>query len=344
VRQRPVQHQQRSTDQSRCHLHSLGMLACICLAVMFAWSDTAMAPERGFAVWLQDLRAEAISLGIRKQTLDAALTGLQPLPRVLELDRKQPEETLTYAQYLERTLPAARVQKGRRLLNEHRALLQEIGTKYGVPPSVIVALWGMETDFGRMTGNFSVLASLATLAYDGRRSALFRRELLDALSIVDAGHVRPEAMTGSWAGAMGPNQFMRSSFLQYAVDYNGDGRRDIWTTLADVFASTANYLARSGWQERAAWGYRVVLPAGFEAPPSSDQMRRPRAAWQALGVYRADGGVLPDAPEPALLVLPGGVTGPAFLVYQNYQVLLKWNRSAYFALTVGQFADQLAAR
>ena len=344
MRQGPVQHQQRGTERSRRLPYALGRLAWVSLVVMLAWSDPATAPERGFASWLQDLRAEAISLGIRKQTLDAALTGLQPLARVIELDRKQPEETLTYAQYLERTLPAARVQKGRRLLNEHRALLQEIGTKYGVPPGVIVALWGMETDFGRMTGNFSVLAALATLAYDGRRSALFRRELLDALKIVDAGHVRPEAMTGSWAGAMGQNQFMPSSFLQYAVDYNGDGRRDIWTTLADVFASTANYLARSGWQERAAWGHRVVLPAGFEVPPTSDQMRKPCAAWHLLGIRRADGGVLPDGPEPALLVLPGGVTGPAFLVYQNYQVRLKWNRSAYFALTVGQFADQLAGQ
>src|SRR5215510_11895792 len=279
-----------------------------------------MAQQRDFATWLQELRAEALALGIRVQTLDAALTGLQPLARVLELDRKQPEETLTYAQYLERTLPASRVQKGRRLLNENRALLQEIGAKYGVPPGVIVALWGMETDFGRMTGNFSVLAALATLAYDGRRSALFRRELLDALKIVDAGYVRPEAMTGSWAGAMGQNQFMPSSFLQYAVDYNGDGRRDIWTTLADVFASTANYLARSGWQEHAPWGYRVVLPASFEPPANSDQMSKPRAAWQALGVRRADGAALPDGPGPALLVLPSGTTGPVFLVYQNYQV------------------------
>src|SRR5262245_23788840 len=303
-----------------------------------------MAQQRDFATWLQELRAEAVALGIRPQTLDTALTGLQPLPRVLELDRKQPEDTLTYAQYVERTLPASRVQKGRRLLNEHRALLQEIGAKYGVPPGIIVALWGMESDFGRMTGNFSVLAALATLAYDGRRSALFRRELLEALKIVDAGDVRPAAMTGSWAGAMGQNQFMPSSFLRYAVDYDGDGRRDIWTTLADVFASTANYLARSGWQERATWGYRVVLPAGFEVPPTNAQMSKPRTAWQVLGVRRTDGGVLPDGPEPALLVLPGGVTGPAFLVYQNYQVLLKWNRSAYFALTVGQFADQLAGK
>jgi len=319
-------------------------LACVSWVVVLAWGETGTAQERSFATWLQDLRAEAMTLGIRAQTLDTALTGLQPLPRVIELDRKQPEETLTYAQYLERMLPAARVQKGLRLLNEHRALLQEIGAKYGVPPGVIVALWGMETDFGRMAGHFPVLAALATLAYDGRRSALFRHELLEALKIVDAGYVRPEAMTGSWAGAMGQNQFMPSSFLQYAVDYDGDGRRDIWTTLADVFASTANYLARSGWQERETWGHRVVLPAGFEVPTTSDQMSKSRTAWQALGIRRADGGVLPDGPEPALLVLPGGATGPAFLVYQNYQVLLKWNRSTYFVLTVCQFAAQLAGK
>src|SRR3989449_4389059 len=230
-----------------------------------------MAQQRDFTTWLQELRTEAVTLGIRPQTLDASLAGLRPLMRVLELDRKQPEDTLTYTQYLERTLPAARVQKGLRLLNEHRALLQEIGTKYGVPPGLIVALWGMETDFGRRQGNLPVLASLATLAYDGRRSALFRRELLEALKIVDAGQVRPEAMIGSWAGAMGQNQFMPSSFVQYAVDYNGDGRRDIWTTLADVFASTANYLASSGWRERETWGHRVILPASFDVAANGGQ-------------------------------------------------------------------------
>jgi membrane-bound lytic murein transglycosylase B len=331
-------------DLSRRLPHYLWMLACASWAVILAWGETGTAQERSFATWLQDLRAEALTLGIRAKTLDATLTGLQPLPRVIELDRKQPEETLTYAQYLERNLPAARVQKGLRLLNEHRALLQEIGTKYGVPPGVIVALWGMETDFGRRAGDFPVLAALATLAYDGRRSTLFRHELLEALKIVDEGYVRPEAMTGSWAGAMGQNQFMPSSFLKYAVHYYGNGRPDIWTTLADVFASTANYLARSGWRERETWGHRVVLPAGFTVPTTSEQMSKSHTAWQALGVRRADGGVLPDGLEPALLVLPGGVSGPAFLGYQNYQVLLKWNRSTYFVLTVCQFADQLAGK
>jgi membrane-bound lytic murein transglycosylase B len=300
-----------------------------------------MAQPHDFATWLQELRAEAVALGIRPQTLDTALTGVRPLLRVIELDRRQPEDTLTYAQYLERTLPAARVQKGLRLLNTHRALLQEIEAKYHVPPGLIVALWGMETDFGRATGNFSVLASLATLAYDGRRSALFRRELLEALKIVDAGHVRPAAMTGSWAGAMGQNQFMPSSFLQYAVDYDGDGRCDIWATVADVFASTANYLASAGWRARASWGHRVVLPADFDVATHAAQSGKTLAAWQALGVRRADGGAFPAEIESASLVLPSGATSPAYLVYANYQVLLKWNRSHYFALTVGQFADQL---
>jgi membrane-bound lytic murein transglycosylase B len=303
-----------------------------------------MAQQRDFATWLQELRAEAVALGIRQQTLDTALTGLRPLLRVLELDRKQPEDTLTYAQYFERALPAARVQKGLRLLDTHRALLQEIGTKYEVPPSFIVALWGIETDFGRNTGNFSVLASLATLAYDGRRSALFRRELLEALKIVDAGHVRSEAMMGSWAGAMGQNQFMPSSFMQYAVDFDGDGRRDIWTTLADVFASTANYLSSSGWRWREPWGHRVVLPADFDVASNAGQPARALAVWQVLGVRRADGGVFPTEIASASLVLPSGASTPAFLVYTNYQVLLKWNRSNYFALTVGQFADQLGKK
>jgi membrane-bound lytic murein transglycosylase B len=343
VRQRPVHHMCCGLNPSKCLSRFFWALVCVCWGLV-VHGDFSMAQPHDFATWLQELRAEAVALGIRSQTLDTALTGLRPLLRVIELDRKQPEDTLTYAQYLERTLPAARVQKGLRLLNAHRALLQEIGTKYDVPPGLIVALWGMETDFGRSTGNFSVLASLATLAYDGRRSALFRRELLEALKIVDAGHVRPETMTGSWAGAMGQNQFMPSSFMQYAVDYDGDGRRDIWTTVADVFASTANYLASSGWRAREPWGHRVVLPADFDVATNAVQPGKTLAAWQALGVRRADGGAFPAEIESASLVLPSGATSPVFLVYLNYQVLLKWNRSHYFALTAGQFADQLGRK
>ena len=312
---------------------------------LLLWVAVGSAQPGDFAVWLQDVRAEARTLGVQPQTIDAALTGLRPVPRVVELDRKQPDDTLPYAQYFDRTLPSARIQRGVRLLQEHRVLLREISQRYHVPPGMLVALWGLETDFGRMTGNFPVLASLATLAYDGRRSALFRRELFEALKILDAGDIRPEVMTGSWAGAMGQNQFMPSSFLQYAVDYDGDGRRDIWTTLADVFASTANYLTRSGWREGEPWGHRIVLPPGYDvAVQGGTGTSKSVAEWQALGVQRLDGGALAPGTEPASLVVPGGAVQTAFLVYANYQVIMKWNRSNYFALTAGRFADQLAGR
>lgn len=303
------------------------------------------AQSRDFTLWLEEFRVEALRQGIQPQTLAGALAGVHPLPRVIELDRKQPDDTLTYAQYFDRVLPVARVQRATRLLNEHRVLLRDISTRYSVPPGIMVALWGVETDFGRMTGGFPVLSSLATLAFDGRRSALFRRELLEALRIIEAGDIRPEAMLGSWAGAMGQNQFMPSSFMQYAVDYNGDGRRDIWTTLSDVFASTANYLASSGWRPQEPWGHRVVLPPTYNVSHHGGSgSNKSLEDWQALGLRRFDGAAFPPGITSALLVLPGGSTSHAFLTYDNYQIIMKWNRSNYFALTVGQFADQLAGR
>jgi membrane-bound lytic murein transglycosylase B len=300
-----------------------------------------LAQQQNFAAWLQALRAEAQRRGISQATLEAALTGLQPLPRVIELDRKQPEFTLTYSQYLQRVVPPERIQRGKRLLDEHRALLTEIGAAYGVQPRFIVALWGIESDYGRSTGGFSVIAALATLAYEGRRSSLFRRELLHALQIIDEGHIRPEAMIGSWAGAMGQSQFMPSSFRQYAVDYDGDGRRDIWTSLPDVFASTAHYLARAGWRSDQTWGRRVAIPADFDTALTGLQVRKPLPTWQTLGLRRTNGGDLPSRPLQASLLLPEGPAGPAFLVYENFRSLLTWNRSNYFALAVGQLADGL---
>jgi len=298
----------------------------------------AVAQPADFAAWLRALHAEARQLDISEKTLDAALTGLRPLPRVIELDRRQPEVTLTYTQYIQRALSASRVQRGKHLLATHRALLMEIGAAYGVQPSVIVALWGMETDYGRAAGDFPVLAALATLAYDGRRSAFFRREFLEALKIVDEGHITPKAMLGSWAGAMGQNQFMPSSFRQYAVDFNGDGRRDIWTTLPDIFASTANYLARSGWHQGESWGCRVTVPAHVGPAHAGLEERKSLSAWQALGVQSSCGD---SQTRQASLVLPEGPDGPAFLVYDNFHTLLKWNRSTYFALAVGQLADTI---
>ncbi|MBT3170277.1 MAG: lytic murein transglycosylase, partial [Rhodospirillaceae bacterium] len=298
-----------------------------------------------FSVWLADLRAEALGQGISPAILDAALEGVEPIPRVIELDRSQPEGTLTFQQYMERVVPNSRVEKGRKKLAENAAALDAVYKVYGVQPRFIVALWGIETNFGQYTGGFSVVASLATLAHDGRRSAYFRGELLNALRILEEGHITPDAMMGSWAGAMGQSQFMPSSFVKFAIDFDGDGRRDIWTTKADVFGSASNYLAKSGWRGDQTWGRKVKLPGNFDNSLADLKITKTLAAWQKLGVRRANGNDLPRvAGMGASLVFPGGDGGPAFLVYNNYKTVLKWNRSTYFAMAVGHLADRIAGR
>jgi membrane-bound lytic murein transglycosylase B len=321
---------------------SLGawLVACVAVAVPFRSVDAA----GDFGQWLAAFRSEAARSGISAPTLDAALRGIAPIPKILELDRRQPEVTMTFDQYLERVVNDARVSRGRALLQENALLLDQVSAAYGVPPSVIVALWGIETSFGANMGGFKVVEALATLAYDGRRSAYFRGELLNALRILDSGQIAPSQMLGSWAGAMGQNQFMPSSYLTYAVDFNGDGRRDIWRTTADVFASSANYLAKAGWKAGRSWGQRVILPAGFNTASAGLDMRKPVHEWQALGVRRVNGGELPYAEGSGSIILPGGPGGPAFLVHDNYRAIMKWNKSQYFATSVGILSDRIAAR
>ncbi|MFP6757179.1 MAG: lytic murein transglycosylase [Alphaproteobacteria bacterium] len=299
------------------------------------------APPTAFDRWLVELRVEARASGIGDATLDAALTGIEPIPRIIKLDRSQPEGRLTAAQYLERVVPRSRIDAARTRLARHRPLLDEVADRYGVQPRFIVALWGIETDFGRNTGGFSVIEALATLAYDGRRSAFFRGELLNALKIIDDGHISAHDMTGSWAGAMGQSQFMPSSFLSFAVDRNADGRRDIWTTLDDVFASIANYLSSVGWKGDQTWGRAVNLPNGFDSALLGLETVRPIGGWQALGVRRHDGGDLPARQLSASIVRPDGAGTPAYMVYDNFKTTLKWNRSTYFALAVGHLADAM---
>ena len=314
------------------------------LIVAISAASPLAASAQDFTTWLEGVRREAIEQGIRGQTLDAALSGVKPIPRVIELDRHQPEFTLTFRQYVDRVAPESRIRRGRRLLAENRALLTAIGRKYRVQPRFLVALWGIESDFGRIAGGFKVVAALATLAHDGRRSAYFRGELFNALRIIDQGHVTPDTMMGSWAGAMGPFQFMPSSFLAFAADHDGDGRRDIWTTRGDMFASAANYLARSGWHDDLTWGREVLLPAGFDRSLLGLAATKPLPEWQALGVRRADGGDLPIRPVQASVIEAEAHRSPAYLVYQNYRTVLKWNRSTFFALAVGLLADGIGRR
>lgn len=312
------------------------------ISLTLLWSlQPGLAHQNDFTTWLRALRSEARQQGIRAQTLDTALAGLQPIPRVIELDRRQPEFTMTLTEYLQRVVTSKRIQHGQRLFKTHHALLRKIGAAYQVQPRFIAALWGLETSYGRITGGFSVIGSLATLAYDGRRSKFFRRELFNALWILDQGHIDLQAMQGSWAGAMGQNQFMPSSFRQYAVDYDGDGRKDIWTTLPDVFASTANYLDRAGWRGHQTWGRQVQLPPDLDSKLLGLKIRKPLPAWQTLGIRRINGGDLPQQPLQASLLQPGGAESPAFLVYHNFRAILRWNRSNYFALAVGKLADAL---
>jgi membrane-bound lytic murein transglycosylase B len=315
------------------------LLAWAAVSVVLAAVKPARANDLDFATWLKDARAEALTLGYKPATLDAAFSGVQPIPRILELDRKQPEFTLTFEQYIERVVGAQRVQAGRHRLATHRKLLDEIAERYRVPPRFILALWGIETDFGRITGNFPVVAALATLAYDGRRARFFRGELMQALKILDEGHVTPSEMRGSWAGAMGQSQFMPSSFNRFAVDYDGDGRRDIWHSLPDVFASIANYLAGSGWKHGQSWGRLVTLAADFDRTQADLAIQKSTQEWAGLGVRRADGAELAPPDMAASVLEPGGPAGPAYLVTDNFRAIMKWNRSIYFATAAGLLAD-----
>ena len=301
----------------------------------------AQEASKPFGPWLDELKAEAARNGIRAETLDAVIPTIKPIPRVIELDRRQPEFTLTLQQYLNRVVPNSRVKKGRSKFRENATLLTEIGRKFGVQPRFIVAFWGVETDFGRLDGGFPVISALATLAHDGRRSKFFRGELIRSLRIVDQGHISHTNMKGSWAGAMGQFQFMPSSFERFAVDYDGDGRRDIWRNRRDAFASAANYLSKSGWKPDQTWGREVKLPAGFDMRLAGLKVRKGIRDWQALGVRRADGTDLPTRNLQASVVLPEKTKGRAFLAYNNYRVILRWNRSSFFAVAIGSLADRI---
>ncbi len=305
----------------------------------------AGAQPADFNAWLAGLRQDAMTQGITTQTFDRALAGVQPIPHIIELDHAQPETILTFAQYIERVVTPVRRETARARYAENQNLLDEIGRRYGVQPAYIVALWGIETNFGHSIGNYPVVAALATLAFDGRRSAFFRNELINALLIIQNDNIDPAKMIGSWAGAMGQSQFMPSSFLAYAVSYRGDAAPDIWGRTDDVFASIANYLSRLGWHGDESWGEAATLPPGFDASLVGLAQKKTVTEWAALGVRGAGGSALPaSAPASdrrAALLQPGGSDGPTLLVYDNFSILMRWNSSTYFGVAVGYLADSV---
>jgi membrane-bound lytic murein transglycosylase B len=322
-----------------------------------AVADAKAAP-RDFGAWLADFRAEAAQKGISVATLDLTLTGVQPLPQILERDRNQAEFKLTYAEYVGRIVTPENIARGRDMLRRHGKLLAEVSARYGVQPRFIVGIWGLETRFGATKGSTPIIPALVTLAYDARRPTFFRNELLAALTMVERRYIEADRLTGSWAGAMGQPQFIPSTYLAYAQDFDGDGRRDIWNSEADVFASVANYLSRHGWIDKESWGRPVRVSPELKARLSGmgrsgrsgcsaiDRMtaEKPIAEWRALGVRRGDGGELPPRDLGASLVEADGGGGQMFLVYRNYQSILRYNCAHSYALTVGTLADRIDAQ
>jgi len=320
------------------HIISSFILVTVLISVS---ALTAAATEsRQFSAWLGELKREAAGKGISEQTLTKALADVELLSRVIELDRRQPELTQTLPEYLKARVTRQRISKGQLMLKRYPTWLGRIEQQYGVQRNFIAALWGIETNYGDHTGGFPVISALATLAFEGRRGDYFRRELFDVLWLLEEGRIKAYLLQGSWAGAMGQCQFMPSSFRRYAINADG-GLTDIWSSLPDVFASTANYLKQSGWQPGQGWGFEVTLPAGFDQSLAGLDKATPMTRWNELGITRSHGGILPTSNLTASLIRPDGPGGPAYLVHDNFRVLLKWNRSYAFAIAVGTIADRL---
>ncbi len=341
--------------------------ACATLATLVALGGVAQpfgaalsaqstnAPRPTFSEWLAGVRAEALSRGIRQEVIDAALDEVaEPLPVILERDRAQAETVFSLEKYISRHVTQKVVATGREALARHRTLLDEVSERYGVPPRIIVGIWGMESNFGRFSGLRPTVSALATLAWDPRRAAFFRRELFDALEIVNRGDIDLAHLRGSWAGAMGQVQFMPSSYLQFAEDFDGDGRRDIWSTPGDVFASIANYLKGHGWAAGQTWGREVKVTPEAARRVTKDVAPRngscqatrnmtvalPMSRWNELGIRLAGGGALPTSDTQASLV--AGKTRH-FLVYSNYDALLEYNCSHSYAISVVLLGDAITA-
>ncbi|MCD4865985.1 MULTISPECIES: lytic murein transglycosylase [Pseudomonas] len=298
-------------------------------------------PDESFEQWRSRFRTLALGRGISAATFDQAFAGVQPDPAVIAADRSQPEFTKPVWEYLESAVSPLRVRNGKSLLIQQAGLLASLEARYGIEPARLVAFWGMESNYGNNMGNKGVIRSLATLAYEGRRPDFAQDQLIAALGILQHGDVTADRMIGSWAGAMGQTQFIPTTYDQYAVDFDGDGRRDIWGSTADALASTANYLKASGWQDGKPWGYEVRVPANFDYSLADMGVRKSLAEWNALGIQGL--GLPQPAAQPsdsASLLLPAGHRGPAFLVFNNFRTILRYNNSSSYALGVALLSER----
>ncbi len=321
-------------------------------------STSVLAEEKtqaDFDVYVAALKKEAIEKGYDQALIDQAFATAKFKKKVISADKNQPEVKETLETYLPKRVPQWKIDRARKLYKEHQDVLEKVAKEYGVQARFIVALWGLESNFGKIQGGHSVIASLVTLAFDGRRETMYKNQLWAALDILKEGHITLDKFKGSWAGAMGQTQFMPTSFNSYAVDYNGDGRKDIWTTEEDAFASIANYLKQEGWNDDLTWGRQVKLPEGFDNANILKRGTKTRgqwleywknserslADWQALGVRKMDGSDLPNVDVTAAMVMPDDTNGRMYLAYDNYKALMHWNRSYYFATSVGYLSDRI---
>lgn len=330
---------------------SLFMVSFVSVAAANPAANAPVSPiddeTQKFSLYLDNLRSEAALKGYSSEFLDTAFATIKLRKKVVTADKNQPETKLTLDTYLRTRVPDWKVNQALEKMAEHAVLLDKVSAEYGVQKRFIVALWGNESNFGRIQGSHPVLSSLVSLAFDGRREALFKKQFFAALNILSEGHVSIDAFNGSWAGAMGQSQFMPTSFLNYAVDGNGDGKKDIWSTPEDVFASIANFLSKEGWKDGQTWGRQVKLNDKFDlallneySGLAKNKMRK-LPAWKDLGITRFDGSPLPAVNISASLILPDDINGRIYLVYNNFHTLMRWNRSLYFGASVGYLADRI---
>ena len=301
---------------------------------------SARAQDESFSRFVDSVMADARRAGIRDATLRAAFAGVGPNTHVIELDRNQPEFKLTWPEYRAKVLPDTRLQLARQNYARERVLLADVQRRFAVDPAVVMGIWGIESNFGSNKGNYRLVEALSTLAWEGRRASYFRKELINALRILDSGDVGPFRLTGGWAGAMGQPQFMPSSYLTYAVDFDGDGRRDIWDSKPDVFGSIANYMTKSGWRDGQPSAQPVRIPTAISPASASRDVRRPLGSWMEMGVRREDGSPFGRPDVQGALIMPAGIApGEGFMVYSNFNAIRRYNPSDFYALAVSLLGD-----